>query len=134
MEHPEELLAWAGVFVVMTGPAVLLLLLRRWLRRWWAALLVTVLVTPLIVFYSVGWVAWRLTYERVVVQGDTLVPDETGKTVPEYLMFTFAVCGAYGVLFAGFGFVLSVPLLIGWRVAHRRSFDRVTRRSTEPRQ
>lgn len=130
MEHPDELLACLGLFMVMTGPAVLLIILRRWFRRWWAALLVTVLVTPPVAFYAVGWVTWRLAYERVVVQGDTKVPDEIGMSVPEYLSFTSVACGGYGVMFAEMGFALCIPALIGWRFLHRHSFDRITKSCT----
>src|SRR4051812_25193164 len=96
----------AGVFFVlmMLTPAVSLLLLRRWFQRWWVSLACVVFGLPPVMFFLVGGVAYALTYHRVVVVGDTSVPDNNGYTVPQYLGFTFAICGAYGVLFAATGF------------------------------
>jgi hypothetical protein len=82
-----------GDILVMAGPAVLFLLLRRWSRRRWVAIVVTLVATPPITFFAVGGVAWVLTYWRVIVEGDTSVPNEIGKSVPEYLGFTFVLCG-----------------------------------------
>ena len=123
----DPLLLYVAVALDMAGPAVLLLLLRRWTRRWWAAVAGVVVAVPLAAFCLTGGVAWAATYLRVVVRGDTSVPDEIGLTVPQYLGRTFGVCGAYGVMFAGSGFGLSLPLLVLWRLAHPASFRRLAR-------
>lgn len=123
----DNLLVWVLMTVDMVGPAILLLLLRRWTRRWWTAFIGVVVTAPVVAFFLTGGVAWAATYVRVVIQGDTTVPDENGKPVPEYLGFIFYVCGIYGVMFAGTGFLMSLPLVILWRVAHSASFKRFAR-------
>ena len=123
----ENTLGAVCFILIMLSPAVSLLLLRRWFRRWWVALVGVVFVLPPVTFFVVGGVAWALTYHRVVVVGDTSVPDRNGQAVPQYLFFIFAFCGAYGVLFAATGFALSVPALVAWRLAHPRSFKGLTR-------
>jgi hypothetical protein len=125
--NAENVLAAAGVCLVMAAPTVSLLLLRRWLRRWWAALACVVLALPPVAFVAVGGVAWALTNHEVVIAGDTSVPDENGQPVPQYLGFIFAICGSYGVLFAATGFALGLPLVAAWRLAHPASFNRFIR-------
>ncbi len=127
MDRLENTLAGIGIGLVMIGPAVLLLLLRRWSRQWWVAIIGTAVATPPTAFLTVGGVAWALTYWRVGVGGDTAVPDEIGMSVQQYLGFTFAVCGGYGVLFACTGLGLSSPVIVLWRLAHSNSFSRFTR-------
>jgi len=123
----DKLLFFAVFALDVAGAGVLLLLLRRWTRRWWAAVAGTVVLTPFAAFYLTGGVAWLATYFRVVVRGDTSIPDEIGRTVPQYLDMTFHVCGYYGVLFAIMGSGLSLPLVGVWRLAHPASFKRFTR-------
>jgi len=123
----DELLFYAVFALDVAGPAVLLLLLRRWTRRWWAAVAGTVILSPFAAFYLTGGVAWLATYFRVVVRGDTSVPERIDRTVPEYLDFTFRACGNYGVLFAFMGSGVSLPLVALWRLVHPASFKRFTR-------
>lgn len=123
----DDLLLFVAMAIDFVGPVVLLLLLRRWTRRWWAAFIGVVVTAPVVAFFLTGGVAWAATYFRVVIRGDTSVPDDIGQPVPEYLAMTFGVCGFYGVMFAGTGFLMSLPLVILWRVAHSASFKRFTR-------
>ena len=130
MELSEKILAGLAMFVLMASPVVLLVFLRRWLRRWWLALLLTLLILVPVAFFSVGGVAWRLTYERVLVEGVESIPEAFEGSVDRYLGFTFAVSGAYGVVFATTGLALSIPILLVWRTIHRNSFNRLTRSLT----
>jgi hypothetical protein len=121
-EYPVLALA---ILCDLFGPAAFLLLMRRWTGRWWVAILAIVVVAPFVAFFFTGGLAYGTTYWEVVVRGNTTIPDREGRSVAEYLAFNFAVGGAYGVMFAGAGFLLSLPPLICWRVVHRRSFHRV---------
>src|SRR5258708_6117309 len=127
MTRTEELLAYVIVALDMIGPIVLLLLLRRLTRRWTVAFPATLILPTLPAFFFTGGEAWLSTYHRVVIRGDTSVPDAEGETVPGYLAMNFIVCGVYGVMFAGTGFGLSLPVVGVWRLVHPRSFHRVTR-------
>ncbi len=109
----------------MYCPVVLLLFLRRRTRSSRAAFVTTVVVALIAAFFLTGGESWLLTYYRVVIRGDTSVPDRCGRTVPEHLTMTFAIWGVYGMLCAGMGFGLWLSL---WRLIHPRSFNRLTRR------
>jgi hypothetical protein len=127
---------WAMYLVsvlVMLGPAILLVWLRGRTRQWWIAIPVTLLMAPVVAFLLTGGIAYLMTYIRVVIQGDTSVPDEYGWTVPQYLGMTFGKCGIYGVLFAGLGAMFWVPALVLWRIIHSRSFRFVTDRPVSSR-
>jgi hypothetical protein len=123
----DNLLLWVIIALDLVGPTVLLLLLWRWTRRWWIAFAGTLVLVPLVAYFLTGGLAWLSTYLRVVVRGDTSVPDSIGETVTDYLIVTFDVCGAYGVMLASTGFVLSLPLVGLWRLVHPGSFKHFTR-------
>src|SRR5947209_1378180 len=95
----------------LVGPSILFLLLRRWTGRWWVTAAGTAFAITFVAFGLTGGIAWLATYYRVIIQGNTTIPDEIGQSVPEYLGLTFVVCGMYRVLFAGSGFGLSLPFL-----------------------
>lgn len=128
MARLDELLQSLVVTLDLLAPAAVLLLLWRWSRRWWTALIGTAILTPLAAFLLTGGVAWLSTYVRVVVRGDTSIPDANGESVAQYLGSTFGVCGGFGAVFAGTGLGLSLPLFGAWRLVHPRSFHRLTRR------
>src|SRR5260370_5985874 len=123
MSRADEILMTITIALDMLGPAVLLLILRRWTRRWWAAFMGTAVITPFAAFLLTGGVAWFFTYFRVIVHGDTSVPDANGYTVAGYLYTTFAGCGIYGIMFAGMGFGLSLPPMVLWWLVPRRRFN-----------
>jgi hypothetical protein len=127
MTRGEELFFVIAIVLDMIGPIALLLLLRRWTRRWWIASVGTLIIAPFAAFEFIGGLAWVLTYFRVVIDGDTSIPDGRGQTVPDYLSMTFVISGGYGVLFAGTGFLITLPLISLWAAIHRKSFNRAIR-------
>jgi hypothetical protein len=103
-----------------------LISLCQWTRRWWIAFAGTIVLSPFAADFLTGGLAWLSTYLRVVVRGNTSVPDSIGQTATDDLIVTFDVCGAYGVMIASTGFVLSLPLVGLWRLVHPGSFKRFT--------
>ena len=122
MAWSDELWVPSVIAINIVGQAVLLLLLRRWTRRWWVAVFGSIMMTPFTAFFLTGGIAWLATYYRVVVCGDTSVPDRLSRSIPQYLSMTFGMCGMYGVMFAQFWFWLPLPLVILWRLMHPSSF------------
>jgi hypothetical protein len=127
MAWSDRLVLGVLMAINMAGPVVLLLLLRRRTRHWGTAFARTAVVAPIAAFLLTGGVAWLVTYLRVVVRGDTSIPVRIGVSVPQYLWSTFGMCGIYGVIFAGTGFGMSLPLVGAWRLAHPASFGRLVR-------
>jgi hypothetical protein len=127
MAPADKLFIWIAIAIDMIGPAILLLFLRRWTRRWWTAFAGTAIIAPFAAFLVTGGIAWFHTYIRVVIRGDTSIPDEIGETVAQYLGTTFSVCGVYGVMFAGTGFGFSLLPIGLWWLVHRPGFDGFTR-------
>src|SRR5437763_1601869 len=98
------------------APALLLIILRRRMGEWLKAYLATMLITPFAAYFFTGGIAWVTTFFDLVVAGNTWVPDGHRQSVSEYLGFTFFIAGSYGVIFAGIGFAMSLPLLGLWRI------------------
>src|SRR5262245_15893394 len=132
-EQVENVAGWILLTLVMIMPAALLVALQRWLRSWRLSVLLAIASFPLAAFILLGGVGWLVTYWTVVIRGDTSVPDAHGYSLPQYLWMAFGMSGVFGIMFAVTGFALRVPWLVAWRLIHRRSFDRFTRSSNDPR-
>ncbi len=133
MSQLEQIAATLTIALAVFGAPALLLWLRRRSRNWNNTLRLAVIVVPFSAFCICGGAAWLATFSRVVILGDTSVPDRIGQSITGYLAFTFIVCGAYCAGFALMGLAICLPVFLGWYFIHPRSFLRITTRlpSTE---
>ena len=83
------------------APAIFLLLLRRWTKSWWMAFAGMLIGATLAAFLLTG-------SEMYLVWPSP---------------FLFFLGGIYGLVAVGQGLAVLLPLLLLWRLVHRRSFN-----------
>jgi hypothetical protein len=123
----DQLLLFLTATVEIYCPLLLLLYLRRWKRSWQNALVVAVVAAPVTAFFLTGGEAWLSTYYRVVIRGDTSVPDRCGRTVTGHLTLSFAIWGVFGALSAAMGFGVLLLQIGMIRLVSPRIFNRLIR-------
>jgi hypothetical protein len=121
MKTLTAVLMWSLLGIDFVAPVAVLLFVKRRSGSWQRAAFTCLLTATVVAFLVNGTVGWLLSLLQWAIRDGS-----------PYRGMAFPVCGVYGMLFAGTGLLYLLPMVGLWRLAHRRSFECVTRQRVRP--